>query len=138
MAPAKSKMQAFLSRLTPSSSTASVPRLSKGSEFHTAEEGHLFSKVDPAVDGEDCDHDCASCSVHYPAKFKIEESDKLYGHVKGWSTHLLVATGKTDWLRDVEDEEGSVMEAVGKAKGPRNGVRVADCARTNVMLTLTL
>lgn len=25
---------------------------------------------------------------------------------------MLVATGKTDWVRDVQDEKGSVMEAV--------------------------
>ena len=36
---------------------------------------------------------------------------------------MLVATGKTDWVRDVEDEKGSVMEAV-KECGvkPENGV----------------
>ena len=74
----------------------------------------LFLKVDPAIDGEDCDHDCDSCHVNYPRGFKIDESDKLYGYVKGWSTHVLVATGKTDWVRDVADEKGSVMEAIDK------------------------
>ena len=90
--------------------------------FAKAPEGQLFPKVDPAVDGEDCDHDCASCTIRYPAKFSIDEKEELYGHVKGWATHLLVATGKTDWVRDVEDEKGSVMEAVGRAEKPRNGV----------------
>ncbi|EPE33030.1 Thioredoxin-like protein [Glarea lozoyensis ATCC 20868] len=74
----------------------------------------LFPKVDPAVDGEDCDHDCSSCHVKYPKGFKIDEDDELYGHVKGWSTHILVATGKSDWVRDVADEKGSVMEAIEK------------------------
>ncbi|GJC89705.1 actin patches distal protein 1 [Colletotrichum liriopes] len=81
----------------------------------------LFSKTDPAVDGDDCDHDCESCHVKYPKGFKIDESDELYGHVKGWSTHALVATGKSDWVRDVADEKGSVMEAIGKAASPSNG-----------------
>jgi hypothetical protein len=58
----------------------------------------LFTKTDPAVDGDDCLHDCASCSVKYPARFKIEESDALYGHVKAWEAHLVVATGKADWV----------------------------------------
>ena len=31
----------------------------------------------------------------------IDEEEELYGHVKGWSTHLIVATGKSDWVRDV-------------------------------------
>lgn len=83
----------------------------------------LFPKVNPAVDGEDCDHDCENCVVHYPKGFKIEESDKLYGHIKGFSTHVLVATGKSDWVRDVADEKGSVMEAIDRCGvKPSNGV----------------
>jgi hypothetical protein len=84
----------------------------------------LFPKVDPAIDGDDCDHDCSSCHVKYPKGFKIDEDDTLYGHVKGWSTHILVATGKTDWVRDVADEKGSLMEAIEKKADvkPTNGV----------------
>ena len=82
----------------------------------------LFTKTDPAVDGDECLHDCNSCTVKYPRNFKVEEGDLLYGQVKGWQTHLLVGTGKSDWVRDVEDEKGSVMEAVGKAEKPTNGV----------------
>ncbi|KAH6843005.1 Sucrase/ferredoxin-like-domain-containing protein [Chaetomium sp. MPI-CAGE-AT-0009] len=81
----------------------------------------LFPTVDKAVDGEDCDHDCDSCSVKLPKGFKIDEADDLYGFVRGWSTHVLVATGKTDWVRDVADEKGSVMQAIAAAKGPTNG-----------------
>lgn len=83
----------------------------------------IFPKVDPAVDGDDCDHDCESCHVKYPKGFKVDEDDKLYGHVKAWSTHILVATGKSDWVRDVADEKGSVMQAIdhGSVK-PSNGV----------------
>lgn len=84
----------------------------------------IFPKVDPAVDGEDCEHDCESCSIKYPRGFKIDEEDDLYGHVDSWSTHVLVATGKTDWVRDINDEKGSVMQAIGKsAIKPSNGVR---------------
>jgi hypothetical protein len=84
----------------------------------------LFSKVNPAVDGEDCDHDCADCTVHYPARFQVEQNDKLYGKVDGWATHLLVATGKTDWVKHVADEKGSVMEAIDRCGlEPSNGVR---------------
>lgn len=110
------KMQALISkgiaRLTPKTSSAN---LASSAGFTKAPAATLlFPPVDPAVDGDDCDHDCASCSVHYPAKFSIDEDDKLYGHVNGWSTHLVVATGKSDWVRDVADEKGTVMEAVGK------------------------
>lgn len=84
----------------------------------------LFPKTDPAIDGDDCTRDCESCHIQYPRSFKINETDQLYGEVKGWSTHMLVATGKTDWVRDVEDEKGSVMEAIGRATPPTNGVRI--------------
>lgn len=97
----------------------------KGSEGQTAAIEELFPKVNPEIDGEDCDHDCDSCSVKWPKGFKIDEDDQLYGFVKGWSTHVLVATGKTDWVRDVEDEKGSVMEAFGASVvKPINGVRI--------------
>lgn len=82
----------------------------------------LFPKTDPDKDGEECLRDCESCTLRYPRSFKIDEQDVLYGHVKAWATHLLVATAKGDWVRDVEDEKGSVMEAIDKADKPKNGV----------------
>jgi hypothetical protein len=109
-------MQSLLERgrsfLTPTGSSANIHSITGFSKAPT--ETALFPKPDPAVDGEECLHDCSSCSVHYPAKFSIDEDDKLYGHVNGWDTHLIVGTGKTDWVRDVADEKGSVMQAVGK------------------------
>lgn len=84
--------------------------------------GELFTKTDPATDGEECLHDCETCAVRYPRGFKIEQDDALYGEVKAWSTHLIVGTGKADWVRDVADEKLSVMEAVDKADPPSNGV----------------
>ena len=83
----------------------------------------LFKKPEPAVDGEECLHDCATCTVKYPAKFDVDLEDELYGMVNGWSTHILVATGKSDWVRDVADEKGSIMEAIEKGGiEPSNGV----------------
>ncbi|MCJ1230344.1 hypothetical protein MMC12_007017, partial [Toensbergia leucococca] len=106
-----SKVSSLLRRgkelLTPGASSDSL-----GNGFTTAPEGKLFPSVDPAIDGEDCLQDCASCTIHLPAKWEIDEDEKLYGQVKGWGTHMLVATGKTDWVRDVEDEKGTVMEAM--------------------------
>ncbi|KAG5912655.1 hypothetical protein E4U42_002041, partial [Claviceps africana] len=81
----------------------------------------LFRKTDPATDGPDCLRDCDSCTVRYPRGFKIDEADVLFGQVQGWSTHVVVGTGKTDWTRDVADEKGSVMEAIARADAPANG-----------------
>jgi (2Fe-2S) ferredoxin len=105
--------------LTPTQSSANL-----NAGFSTAKtEGELFPPTDPAIDGEQCLHDCSSCTVHYPAKFSIDESDRLFGHVKGFNVHLLVGTGKTDWVRDVTDEKHSVMQAVGKVGLEMSGKR---------------
>ena len=99
--------------LTPRGSSDSVNQLN----------GFIFPKVDPAIDGEDCDHDCETCDVELPKGWKIDHDEKLYGHVNGWATHMLVATGKTDWVKHVSDEKGSVMQAVRDCKvEPDNGV----------------
>ncbi|KAJ5107958.1 hypothetical protein N7456_004633 [Penicillium angulare] len=87
-----------------------------------SESDKLFPNADPATDGEDCLHDCATCTVKYPSKFDVDMEDELYGQVKGWATHMLVATGKSDWVRDVADESGSIMEAIEKGGvEPSNG-----------------
>ncbi|KAK3381534.1 Sucrase/ferredoxin-like-domain-containing protein [Podospora didyma] len=99
----------------------SAKKLAIGDSGSKASIDDLFPHVDKTVDGDDCDHDCDSCEVQYPKNFKIDEDDDLYGFIKGWSTHVLVATGKTDWVRDVADEKGSVMQAIGNSKGPTNG-----------------
>ncbi|KAF2724782.1 hypothetical protein K431DRAFT_300658 [Polychaeton citri CBS 116435] len=107
-------------RLTPSASSTDLSSTTplKGSTFSTAKHPQgLFTPTNPEVDGDDCLQDCSNCTIHLPKKWSIDETDKLYGHVKGWSRHLLVATGKADWVRDVEDEKDSVMEAMGKHGG---------------------
>ena len=96
----------------------------------------LFAKTDPATDGDDCLHDCESCTVKYPRNFKIETEDVLYGHIKAWSTHVVIGTGKADWVRDVADEKGSVMEAIDKADSPSNGVSCIHLAFIAILLFL--
>lgn len=95
-------------------------------DFKTApSHDRLFHKPDPVLDGEECLHDCSSCTVRYPSRFDVDMTDKLYGNVSGWATHLLVATGKTDWVRDVADERGSLMEAIERGGvAPSNGVNI--------------
>lgn len=112
-----------MSGLSIKSLVASAKRLALGGA--PAPAADLFAATDPAVDGDSCDHDCATCTIEYPRNFKINDDDALYGFVKGWETHLIVATGKTDWQRDVESEKGSVMQAVGDATKPINGVSPA-------------
>lgn len=117
MGPAR-KMTSFLRTLglaAPVDNTDANALKARSDGFSTAKATDaLFPRTTADVDGEDCLHDCESCTIKYPRKFEVETSDALYGEIKGWSRHLIVATGKTDWVRDVEDEQESVMQAVGK------------------------
>lgn len=72
---------------------------------------YLLPKVDPAKDGPDCLQDCADCTTQFPSKVKVETSKPLYGHIKAFHSHVLVATGRSDWREKVEQEKGSLMEA---------------------------
>jgi len=108
----------FLRALTPNQSSSDL----SATGFSKAPNGTLFPKTSPSLDGDDCLRDCASCTIKYPTKWSIDESEKLYGEVNGWSRHLIVATGKSDWVRDVTDEKGSIMEAVADSQiKPNNG-----------------
>ncbi|KAG5964932.1 hypothetical protein E4U57_004722 [Claviceps arundinis] len=119
--PAKQKIAVSLKSLV-SSVLGDNSKRSSSSSKTASTCTDLFPKTDPSTDGDDCLHDCDSCSVRYPRGFSIDEADVLYGQVKGWSTHLVIGTGKTDWTRDVADEKGSVMEAIARAKDlPTNG-----------------
>ena len=79
--------------------------------FGSRNADYIFPTVDPKQDGPNCKLDCADCTVHFPSKVKVENSRVLYGHIKEFHTHVLVATGKSDWPERVENEKGSLMEA---------------------------
>jgi hypothetical protein len=90
-----SSLKNLINRFTPNASSADL----SSSGFSTAKTPtQLFPQTEPALDGEECLHDCESCTIKYPRKFNIDEDDQLYGLVKGWSRHILCATGKTDWV----------------------------------------
>lgn len=55
--------------------------------------------------------DCSSCNYKYP-NMVLETITPLWGSVKPWQHHLLVATGKTDWVHSVTDESGSLAKAL--------------------------
>lgn len=85
---------------------------------------YIFPTVNPEQDGPDCRQDCTSCTAKYPTKFKIDTTRPLYGHIKEFSTHVLVATGKADWIAKVKQDKGSLMEAFAQTPvKSRHGVR---------------
>lgn len=64
--------------------------------------------------------DCSSCSScdgasateKYPSSVSIDMDAPLWGSVKPWSTQILCATGKTDWVHSVTDEAGTLAHAI--------------------------
>lgn len=96
--------------------------------IQTRSQGYIFPRVNPEEDGEDCLKDCSDCTAQFPLKVKVETSRPLYGHIKQFHTHVLVATGKTDWVEKVENEKGSLMEAFKSDAGkPTHGVCGLHC-----------
>ncbi|KAB8219590.1 Sucrase/ferredoxin-like-domain-containing protein [Aspergillus novoparasiticus] len=104
---------------------------------------YIFPTVDPKIDGEECRHDCADCTVKWPSKVKVDTTPPMYGCIKQFHAHVLVATGKTDWMEKVEQEKGSLMEAfksdAGKSKHgnltpPESGDGEIDSGKTTVLL----
>ncbi|BCS22260.1 sucrase/ferredoxin-like domain-containing protein [Aspergillus puulaauensis] len=84
-------------------------------------DNYIFPTVDLKEDGPDCKKDCADCTINYPSKVKVETSRPLYGHIKEFHTHVLVATGQSDWKEKVENERGSLMEAFNDSHGSKHG-----------------
>lgn len=56
--------------------------------------------------------DCDSCSERYPSSLSIDTSSPLWGSAKPWRSHILCATGKTDWVHSVTDEFGTLANAL--------------------------
>lgn len=83
---------------------------------------YIFPEVDPKVDGDDCRTDCNDCTVKCPQNVKIDTTLPMYGFIKEFHAHILVATGQTDWIRKVEQENGSLMEAFKSDAKSKHGV----------------
>ncbi|KAK9455717.1 Sucraseferredoxin-like protein [Dipodascopsis uninucleata] len=83
-----------------------VSRLVKGDDLHAA------SSVLPVVD-DGCKFECDSCMGKYPSSLKIDTTTPLWGSAKPWRSHLLIATGKSDWTHDIADEKGTLSAVLG-------------------------
>lgn len=96
---------------------------------------YFFPKVNPAKDGPECLQDCADCTTQFPSKVKVETSKPLYGHIKAFNSHVLIATGRSDWKEKVEQEKGTLMEAFEQSSAKsKHGVWLL--IHSNVQLTL--
>jgi len=69
-----------------------------------------------------CDHPCAE----YPEAIAaaIDQTSVMYGTLKKYDEHILIATGKTDWNRDIESVSGTLAEAFAKEGIP--GLKISN------------
>ncbi|KAK9485435.1 Sucrase/ferredoxin-like-domain-containing protein [Lipomyces starkeyi] len=67
----------------------------------------------PTVPDDGCDLVCDTCTSKFPSSLKIDTEDRLWGSVKPWRYHILVATGKTDWAHGLVDEKSSLSVELG-------------------------
>lgn len=73
----------------------------------------------------DCEpEDCSTCTDKYPRSLSIDTETPLWGTAPPWQLHVLCATGKTDWVHSVTDEDHTLARRVhlwagndGRAKG---------------------
>ncbi|KAK9462894.1 Sucraseferredoxin-like protein [Lipomyces oligophaga] len=58
----------------------------------------------PAVPEDGCPLDCSTCTTKYPRTLKVDRDTPLWGSVKPWKRHIILATGKTDWTHGMDAE----------------------------------
>lgn len=76
-------------------------RLSAGSKSNADE-------VLPVVPEDGCDLECSTCTSKFSSSLKLDRDTPLWGSVKPWRKHILIATGKSDWAHGLGDEAGSL------------------------------
>ncbi|KAJ5555197.1 hypothetical protein N7461_003667 [Penicillium sp. DV-2018c] len=100
--------------------------LSFGRADPTSHTEYIFPRVDPKEDGPHCLKDCADCTLQFPSKVKVDTTKPLYGLVKEFHSHVLVATGQSDWKeRKVVKQAGSLMEAFHETKSKHGRIMVS-------------
>ncbi|CAJ0886783.1 3535_t:CDS:10 [Entrophospora sp. SA101] len=84
--------------------------------------------------------DCVNpCSTHlsYPSYLKIDYDSSLEGTVKPYFKHVLISTGKTDWIIRIEDDSASLASQLHKIiKSGGDGKKllrivITNCDRVN-------
>lgn len=78
---------------------------------YDSNDDYIFPTVDPESDGPDCQKDCADCTVKFPSKLKIETLAPLYGRIKPFGAHILIATASSDWEPKIQEVKGSLAQA---------------------------
>ncbi|ODV90148.1 hypothetical protein CANCADRAFT_12865, partial [Tortispora caseinolytica NRRL Y-17796] len=65
-----------------------------------------------------CSITCEECEGKYPRLKGIDPISSLAGSAKSYDEHILIGTGKGDWIRNIDEEPGSIAHAISNWKHP--------------------
>ncbi|KAG2231032.1 Sucrase/ferredoxin-like-domain-containing protein [Thamnidium elegans] len=67
---------------------------------------------------DDCTGCLDPCTEHkeYPPYFNIETDFPILGSVKPYGRHIIIATGCSDWVKKIEEEQGTFAYSLSKAE----------------------
>ncbi|KZO97963.1 hypothetical protein CALVIDRAFT_596977 [Calocera viscosa TUFC12733] len=80
-----------------------------------------------------CADPCDDDHLEYPAKLEIDQSPGMFGSVKPYARQIVISTGKTDWPREITEEEDSLAQHVAQVNGQRTRERQTTTAATEAV-----
>ncbi|KAJ7774311.1 Sucrase/ferredoxin-like-domain-containing protein [Mycena maculata] len=72
-----------------------------------------------SADCRTCPNPCDDGHAEYPRRFSIDMTSELLGSVKPFRRQILISTGKSDWEREITDEQGSLAAFVSQTQPPK-------------------
>nr|CAG8626164.1 14578_t:CDS:2 [Entrophospora candida] len=85
--------------------------------YNTPQQDQILTLKDDYKHNNNPCFDCMNpCSTHlsYPSYLKIDYDSSLEGTVKPYFKHVLISTGKTDWIIRIEDDSASLASQLHK------------------------
>ncbi|KZT62952.1 hypothetical protein CALCODRAFT_425606 [Calocera cornea HHB12733] len=73
-----------------------------------------------------CADPCDEDHLEYPAKLEVDQNPGMFGSVKPYARQIVISTGKTDWPREITDEEDSLAQHVAQVNKQKTRERQAE------------
>src|SRR5438105_13868122 len=115
------KKQAAKSESASTSGTSTPLQSGAESQLPSPPQGDSSPEIPfPLARLEECLACTAACTdeeqVSYPSYISksIDRELPLAGSVKPYGRHILISTGRTDWIHSIDEEEGSVAQGIFK------------------------
>ncbi|EJU06196.1 hypothetical protein DACRYDRAFT_19467 [Dacryopinax primogenitus] len=75
-----------------------------------------------------CAEPCDEDHLEYPAKLDVDQTPGMFGSVKPYARQIVISTGKTDWPREITEEEDSLAQHVAQVNAWRTLERQVNAA----------